>query len=365
MKSVKFWIPDIDGGKREAIIPEEFVKSILARAAEHEAGHIVAAHHLNAHVLGIAVAPHSHGPGVFLQSLYGWEQASATAETQCVVQAAGAAADILFHGGYTEVDVSGDLIAIQNLTGQASLEPFLDTAKSILGRYSSQVSCIAKTFRLSLWEGGYRSVVKLSSDGGGRFGALLLDETQLMKCLSKTSNAEWIAVESDFERVATHEAGHTVVGLSLGAKIDYIERMAANEVPGALQAHDFHAALAVKFTSGVQNLEPRLQYVIAVGGMAAENLIFGKYSEEGAAADFETLKPAGLDETQIAGLTVIAQKVLNENIHFFDRLRENLTERLRASQEGILAAGASVNARFKKTGKRVDVSTDIDRLLPP
>ena len=44
-----------DGHEQEITIPAEYVESIMLPAAEHEAGHIIAAHHHNVRVLGIGV----------------------------------------------------------------------------------------------------------------------------------------------------------------------------------------------------------------------------------------------------------------------------------------------------------------------
>jgi hypothetical protein len=175
--------------------------------------------------------------------------------------------------------------------------------------------------------------------------------------------SEWVPVESDYDRVAAHEAGHAVVGLSLGTKIEYIERLAEEEVPKVLQAEDFHGGLAVEFTASVRTLEPRLQFLIAVGGMAAETLVFGKYDKGGAAFDVESLKPNVLSESEITGLIEIDHKILNLNLKYFNHLRESLAKRLK-SPEKVLAVGASMNARFNKTGTKADVTADLDRLLP-
>jgi hypothetical protein len=45
----------MNGREQEIIIPGEYVESIMLPAAEHEAGHVIAAHHHNPRVLGIAV----------------------------------------------------------------------------------------------------------------------------------------------------------------------------------------------------------------------------------------------------------------------------------------------------------------------
>ena len=54
MKSLRFWRP-MAGYEQEIIVPGEYVETVILRAAEHEAGHIIAAHHFNARVFGIAV----------------------------------------------------------------------------------------------------------------------------------------------------------------------------------------------------------------------------------------------------------------------------------------------------------------------
>jgi hypothetical protein len=181
MKALRFWLP-MNGHEQEIIIPAEYVESIMIPAAEHEAGHIIAAHHHNARVLGIAVGfiPELEQHGMFLQSLYATKDWSI--ETQCVVKAAGPAADILYLGGFGEKEASGDLRDIEQLTGTASLEPYLSRAKEILARYPTQFKSITTLLRESLENVEERTLGVLPD---GRIGTLLLDETQLMQCLEK------------------------------------------------------------------------------------------------------------------------------------------------------------------------------------
>jgi hypothetical protein len=47
MKPISVWLP-MKGYQREIIIAAEHVESIILRAAEHEAGHIIAAYHFGA-----------------------------------------------------------------------------------------------------------------------------------------------------------------------------------------------------------------------------------------------------------------------------------------------------------------------------
>lgn len=175
----------MNGYEQEIIIPVEYVVSTMVPGAEHEAGHIIAAHHLNAHVVGIAVGFRSDKSrrGMFLQSIYGWKDS--TVEAKCVVKAAGPAADILYHGLIDPQDASEDLRDIEILTGQATMEPFLETAKSIISRYTVEFRCITDAFRHSLELEVDRTLGYLPNND---IGALLLDEAQLMGCLSKNPN---------------------------------------------------------------------------------------------------------------------------------------------------------------------------------
>ena len=182
MKPLRLWLP-INGIKVEIIIPGEYVESIMVPAAEHEAGHIVAAHHLNARVLGIAVGfrPDLSHRDMFLQALYVGK--GLTVANQCVVKAAGPAADILFHGEFDEVGARGDLQDVEALTGQPTLAPYLDEAKRILKLYPTEFKCIASALRRSFEAEADRSMGLLP---GNYMGTLLLDDMQLMECLSKT-----------------------------------------------------------------------------------------------------------------------------------------------------------------------------------
>jgi hypothetical protein len=55
MDPLRFWLPLPNGIEQEIITPAVYVDTIIIPAAGHEAGHIVAAHHYNARVLGIAI----------------------------------------------------------------------------------------------------------------------------------------------------------------------------------------------------------------------------------------------------------------------------------------------------------------------
>jgi hypothetical protein len=151
MKSLRFWLPLPNGFEREVTILGQYVESIILCSAEHEAGHLLAAYHFGAALLsGIAVGflPERRQDGMHVFAIYCWEGWSV--ETQCTVKAAGPAADVIYRGGFTEIGASGDLKDIQELTGVASLEPYLTTAKEILTGSDEQFHCIAASLRRSV-----------------------------------------------------------------------------------------------------------------------------------------------------------------------------------------------------------------------
>lgn len=149
-------------------------------SAEHKAGHIVAAHSLEAPVLGIAVGflVTATQQAIFLQALYRSKDLSV--HDKCVVKAAGAAADVLFHGAFDEQGAERDLQDIKALTGQASFEPYLGTAKDILSRRKKEFRCITNALRSSLQSEVERTLGPLP---GGDFGVLPLGQAELAQCL--------------------------------------------------------------------------------------------------------------------------------------------------------------------------------------
>jgi hypothetical protein len=181
MRPLTFWLPLPNGMEREVIIPAEYVESIMIPAAEHEAGHIIAAHHYGARVFGIAVGfiPEYNQQGIFLQALYGSKDWSV--ETQCIVKAAGPAADLLYDHPHNEQTVSGDINDIEALTGEACLEPYLTQAKEILAGYSHEFHRMTTALHESMGSIEERTLGRLPDN---RVGALLLDEKQLMECLA-------------------------------------------------------------------------------------------------------------------------------------------------------------------------------------
>jgi hypothetical protein len=181
VKNLRLWLPK-NGYRQEVSIPAEDVETIILPAAEHEAGHIIAAYHLGARVLGIALGfmPEREQRGMFLLALYGSKDSPV--KTQCIVKAAGPAADILFQGGLDEAGASGDLRDIELLTGRKSFDPYLEVAKDILARYSNEFRCITSALRLSL-DIQERTLGVLPDN---HIGVLLLDEAQLMECLRKS-----------------------------------------------------------------------------------------------------------------------------------------------------------------------------------
>jgi hypothetical protein len=149
-------------------------------AAEHEAGHLIVAHHFGAQAMGITIGfdPARSLVGLTLAALY--RARTFPVELDCIVKAAGPAADILYGGGYNELGASGDLKDIEKLTGEASLEPHLEKAKNILRQQEAQVKCIAAALRAGLDSPEVRVMYELPNQ---TVCALLLDEAQVLICL--------------------------------------------------------------------------------------------------------------------------------------------------------------------------------------
>jgi hypothetical protein len=174
--------------EQEIIVEEASVRTILIPAAGHEAGHGVVAHHYGARVIGIAIGfiPARQHQGMLFHAIYEHRSDWST-ETQCVVKAAGPAADLLFRGEINEQAASGDLHDIADLTGTASLEPYLSKAKDILIARRKELARITAALRQKLLKAEERYLVPMSE---GRVGALLLDESELMQYWNLYSSSQ-------------------------------------------------------------------------------------------------------------------------------------------------------------------------------
>jgi len=168
-----------NGWEQEVFVPAEFVLSTVIPAVEHEIGHIVAAAHFDALIIGIGLGPISERSrdGWFFQAVYGWE--TAPVETRCIVLAAGPAADLLYRGHIDEGAASGDLNDIESLSGIRSLEPYLNRATELLSGYGSEIAWVTETLRAALTDGEWRRMIRLPN---GRLVALFIDEATLCEC---------------------------------------------------------------------------------------------------------------------------------------------------------------------------------------
>lgn len=168
-----------NGWDREVFVPSEIVVSLVLPAVEHEIGHIVAAAHFDALIIGIGLGPISERStdGWFFQAIYGWE--AAPVETKCIVLAAGPAADLLYRGRIDERGASGDLNDIEGLSGTRSLAPYLDRATELLSGYRSEMAWVAERLRAALTDGEWRRMIRLPN---GRLIALFIDEATLREC---------------------------------------------------------------------------------------------------------------------------------------------------------------------------------------
>lgn len=175
---IKLLMPG-NGFDREVFIPVEFVRSVILNAVEHEIGHIVAAAHFGAQIFGIGFGfiPERSAGGMFFQAVYGWVECEIA--TQCIVKAAGPAADLLYRGAIDDLGAKGDLDDIEVLSGIRSLEPYLNQAVDVLSGYRSEIAWIAKRLRTALTDGGWRRMIGLPN---GRMVALFIDEAELREC---------------------------------------------------------------------------------------------------------------------------------------------------------------------------------------
>jgi hypothetical protein len=183
-KDMMLLLPMPGGALQEIIIQQEYVERVILRSAEHEAGHVVAAHYCGARVLGITVGfdpvrgAQAQTGGMFVQALY--QHAPWPIETVCMIKAAGPAADVLHHGEYDEVGASMDLRDIEAVSGVASLEPHLSKAKELLADHASELLRIRTALEASL---ATDKEWMLGILPNGNRGALLLDEAALLRCL--------------------------------------------------------------------------------------------------------------------------------------------------------------------------------------
>jgi hypothetical protein len=176
IRPLRFWLPLDAYRQQEIIVPAQYVDSIMLRAAEHEVGHAIVAHHYQARVFGIGVRMPARGQnGMTLFALYGSNGWSI--ETQCVVKAAGAAADVLYHGGFDDESASGDLRDIESLTGIAALEPYLSTAKQLLSGYADKLERTVTALRNAI-VGPQQRTFEILPDN--RVGTYFLNERELL-----------------------------------------------------------------------------------------------------------------------------------------------------------------------------------------
>jgi hypothetical protein len=175
--ALRLWY-SMNGWDQELIIPGEVVDSLMLPAVEHEIGHIIAAAHFQAVLFGIGVGflPERGKDGIYFQAVYGWE--NCPLENQCVVAAAGPAADLLYRGAVDERAAIGDLADIERMTGVRALEPHLTAAKEILSRYPDEIAWASDMLRKELRSDVERNFIRLPN------------EKNLSRCLSLRSSSE-------------------------------------------------------------------------------------------------------------------------------------------------------------------------------
>jgi hypothetical protein len=185
MDAIHLWLP-VGPYEQELIIPRQFISEILVASAVHEAAHIVAAHHLGGVVVGIAISqmPGNEAVGLFVNAIYGFE--SFQVDSECLVKAAGPAAEILFQGACSEITAREDVLDIEKLTGTASLEPYLTRAMELLRGHELEVKAVAAKMRENLGKIDNSTLGPLPN---GWRGVLLVGSDELGLCLKERATA--------------------------------------------------------------------------------------------------------------------------------------------------------------------------------
>lgn len=126
----------------------------------------------------------------------------------------------------------------------------------------------------------------------------------------------------ELERGAAHEAGHVVVGFSLGLDLDYVTLLDKSPPVASI-------------SRGVtlwKNLDAQLcavQCFVTAAGMAGEQLALGQFSENHAEGDLAVLVTGGRSAQEIVGDRTIAFCVLKRNVNAHDALAKELRCRFR------------------------------------
>ncbi len=164
------------------------------------------------------------------------------------------------------------------------------------------------------------------------------------------------------EQVAAHEAGHAILGLAAGWQLRNITTQPGKHPESFLPGMP-DATLATNFVLPLPQIEARLTYLIAAGGMAGEIVLHGKYHLPGAGDDLAKLKAVNLSDHEIEGLIQIATRALNANLSLWKKTKRRMLSGLERKQ-AVLVEGIPINTLFKHTGKRFTDFAGLDKILP-
>lgn len=142
-----------------------------------------------------------------------------------------------------------------------------------------------------------------------------------------------------------------------------VSRVEGNDLPEVLREIGFESSAATDFSKSSREIEPRRQFLVAVGCMAAETLKFGFYDKKGCAHDIDAMKPNILTGDEIKGLIEIAQLMLLPNLSIFNYVKEQLCQWLNISGAAPVL-GDKFNQRFLEKGTKVEITQHLDRVLP-
>jgi hypothetical protein len=165
------------------------------------------------------------------------------------------------------------------------------------------------------------------------------------------------------EQVAAHEAGHVVVGLAVGMQLMNIERIQGKPSDSYL-SDSVKQAFATNFREPV-GFDERLRHLNTAAGMAGEALFSGgTYYEEIGKDDLTRLRNAGLSETQIAELRLLAVDVLQANPTLFEDIWNTILNAI-ANNQSELINGPLVTHHFTIRGKKFTDFAKLEKIFTP
>jgi hypothetical protein len=162
-------------------------------------------------------------------------------------------------------------------------------------------------------------------------------------------------------QVAAHEAGHAVVLLALGVPVDHISRVAGPN--GSPLINGMERYVTMPDIPAITALEPRLQYLTFVGGMAGETTHTAFVDIAGAASDLAPLREVNLTDNQIDCATIVALEIIRENRQLWERIHDVVLAGI-LQRKMVFVRRVVLDQWFVRLGKRFSNMPMLDSVLP-